>query len=80
MFVNLSCRDGCLYVSIEDDGKGFDYQMLRKQHLEDTNAPLGIPIMSERVSLVGGVSRGKQTRSGHLHLRRNSFERGDNEH
>lgn len=53
VFVHLSCRDNHLHVSIEDDGKGFDYGHLT-QRGKSADAPLGIIIMRERVSLAGG--------------------------
>jgi PAS domain S-box-containing protein len=53
VFINLNGRDGKVLLSIEDDGKGFDYQGLSKKgELFETS--LGIAIMRERTSMVGG--------------------------
>jgi len=55
VFINLTRRDSCVFLSIEDDGKGFDHDMLVDK--ESFDSPLGIAIMRERVSMIGGVFR-----------------------
>jgi signal transduction histidine kinase len=60
--VAIQCGDNNLEVIIEDDGKGFDYTILQKDH-----HALGLFGMKERATLVGGeliidTSPGKGTR------------------
>jgi PAS domain S-box-containing protein len=56
VFINLNGRDGKVLLSIEDDGKGFDYHGLaKKRGLFERS--LGIAIMRERTSMVGGQFR-----------------------
>lgn len=54
--VSLIARNGKLSLTLEDNGRGFDYDALL-----DTEAiwdsPLGITIMRERTSMVGGAFR-----------------------
>jgi PAS domain S-box-containing protein len=54
VFINLIGRDGKLLVTIEDDGLGFDYGTIKGR--ADLSEPhLGITIMRERTSMVGGT-------------------------
>ncbi|MGI6318614.1 MAG: cache domain-containing protein [Dethiobacteria bacterium] len=60
--VSIHCGDNNIEVTIEDDGKGFDYTILQKDH-----QALGLFGMKERATLVGGeliidTSPGKGTR------------------
>jgi len=56
IFINLIGRDGKLCLTIEDDGVGFDYPLLSKQE-GGRHASLGLTIMRERVSMIGGIFR-----------------------
>lgn len=51
--INLRQREGKLFVAIEDDGVGFDYGTI-KERKKRSREHLGITIMRERSSLVGG--------------------------
>ncbi|MFP3912813.1 MAG: ATP-binding protein [Desulfobacteraceae bacterium] len=53
VFVHLAHRDGKISLTIEDDGKGFDPEALFTGK-DPYQGPLGLTIMKERVSLVGG--------------------------
>jgi PAS domain S-box-containing protein len=50
VFVNLMARNETVILTIEDDGKGFDYT----QTIASPQAAMGIGIMQERLFLVGG--------------------------
>lgn len=52
VFLSLSCRDGRIHFSLEDDGKGFDCHQLEENGFGERQ--LGISIMKERVSQFGG--------------------------
>ena len=56
VFINLNGRDGSVFLTIEDDGVGFDYETLSKMDGR-SEGPLGITIMKERTSMVGGAFR-----------------------
>jgi PAS domain S-box-containing protein len=55
-FINLTQRDNRFFLTIEDDGKGFDYDALLNQK-DPVKESLGLTIMRERVSLIGGQFR-----------------------
>jgi len=55
VFISLSRRDKFVSLTIEDEGKGFDYDMVLDKKSFDS--PLGITIMRERVSMLGGEFR-----------------------
>ncbi len=57
VFINLILREKAFYLSIEDNGKGFDYLQFSTNQDKDPRRPLGITIMRERVAMVGGVFR-----------------------
>lgn len=50
--INLSCRDNVIYLSIEDDGSGFDVEAAYCN--AEINKSLGLLIMRERLIQVGG--------------------------
>lgn len=52
VFINLKRTENCVSVTIEDDGKGFESDTLSDHH--SFHSLLGITIMRERVSLIGG--------------------------
>jgi signal transduction histidine kinase len=55
-FVSLTCRDGAVRLTVEDDGAGFDYhEMSSGAHLKEN--PLGITIMRERAVQCDGSFR-----------------------
>jgi PAS domain S-box-containing protein len=54
VFINLTVRDGKLFLTIEDDGVGFDYGTI-KRRADPSQPHLGITIMRERTSMVGGT-------------------------
>jgi signal transduction histidine kinase len=56
IFINLTRRDQFLFLTIEDDGKGFDYDSIVNRRNSSYNS-LGLTIMRERVSLLGGKFR-----------------------
>ena len=55
VFVNLIRKDGLLILTVEDDGKGFQYRALDIGH--NPQASLGIMIMRERAAQVEGSFR-----------------------
>jgi PAS domain S-box-containing protein len=56
VFVNLIRRDDEVLLTVEDDGKGFDYyQAIKMPHSKES--PLGISIMRERAAQFGGSFR-----------------------
>jgi PAS domain S-box-containing protein len=56
VFINLTRKDRYINLTIEDDGSGFDYDTFFNQE-NSSNFPLGITIMRERVSMLGGEFR-----------------------
>ena len=52
VFINLNRKDNHVCLTIEDDGKGLEHDILLDHH--SFHSPLGITIMRERVSLIGG--------------------------
>ena len=56
IFINITQKDKCIRLTIEDDGTGFDYDTLHDQK-NPSRVPLGIIIMRERVSMLGGEFR-----------------------
>jgi signal transduction histidine kinase len=56
VFINLNGRGGKILISIEDDGKGFDYGAFSTTG-KSFDEFLGITIMRERTSMVGGQFR-----------------------
>jgi signal transduction histidine kinase len=55
VFITLSCRNSSIYLSVEDDGKGFDHTKLDESVLGRER--LGISIMRERAAQFGGELR-----------------------
>lgn len=53
VFINLFGRNGWVFLCIEDDGKGFDYQTCLDEW-NGTIISLGLAIMKERVCMVDG--------------------------
>ncbi|MEJ2723206.1 MAG: PAS domain S-box protein [Deltaproteobacteria bacterium] len=60
IFINLIERDRLLLLTIEDYGAGFDYDSVSKK-TATRGGPLGLTIMRERVSQVGGQFRVEST-------------------
>jgi two-component system sensor histidine kinase DegS len=56
IFVNLIRRNAEIVLTVEDDGKGFDYNLLSKMP-QTKESPLGIVIMRERAAQFGGRFR-----------------------
>jgi PAS domain S-box-containing protein len=56
VFVNLIRRDAEIVLTVEDNGKGFDYDRVGKIP-QSTDSPLGITIMRERATQFGGSFR-----------------------
>jgi PAS domain S-box-containing protein len=54
VFISLIGGHGKVCLTVEDDGVGFDYSLLSKQE-EGFHGSLGITIMRERTSMVGGT-------------------------
>jgi PAS domain S-box-containing protein len=52
VFITISCREDAIHLSVEDDGRGFDYGELDKERF--LQGHLGISIMRERVSQFSG--------------------------
>ena len=52
IFINLIGRDRRVVLTVEDNGVGFDYDAVTKR--KGGHKTLGLTIMRERVSLVGG--------------------------
>jgi len=67
VFISLSRRDKFVSLTIEDDGKGFDYDAVLDK--KAFNSPLGITIMRERVSMLGGEFRieSEPDKGTHIH-------------
>ncbi len=55
VFITLSCRNGTIYLSVEDDGKGFNYDSRDENGVRQGH--LGISIMKERASEFDGEFR-----------------------
>ena len=53
VFVYLAERDGKIFLTVEDDGKGFDPDKIL-QGEDSSNTHLGLTIMCELTSLMGG--------------------------
>ncbi|MEJ2724052.1 MAG: PAS domain S-box protein [Deltaproteobacteria bacterium] len=56
VFENLIRRDANVVLTVEDDGKGFDYNLLGKLR-QTKDGPVGITIMRERAAEFGGSLR-----------------------
>jgi signal transduction histidine kinase len=56
VYINITQKKELLSLTIEDDGRGFDYG-LTSGETDLSNENLGITIMRERVSLLGGEFR-----------------------
>jgi signal transduction histidine kinase len=54
VFINLMHRDDTIHLSVEDNGRGFDYQE-KTQIIDSDQGPLGLSIMRERAVQVGGT-------------------------
>ena len=69
VFINLTRKDQYISLTIEDDGSGFDYDTLLNQR-KSSKFPLGITIMKERVSMLGGEFRIESSsgRGTHIHV------------
>jgi PAS domain S-box-containing protein len=52
VFVQMVQKNSMLYLTVEDDGVGFDYDAVKNDSLQ--HGPLGIMIMKERAVLVDG--------------------------
>ena len=57
IFVNLNRREDLIYLTIEDNGVGFDYEKLSKKSYSVDHSPLGLSIMRERAFMTGGAFR-----------------------
>jgi signal transduction histidine kinase/CheY-like chemotaxis protein len=57
IFINLTERNGVLFLSIEDNGIGFDYNDFSAKQYSQGRTHLGISIMRERAFTAGGVFR-----------------------
>lgn len=56
IFINLAKRNDYAFLTVEDNGSGFDYDKT-VQKIDPAVKSLGITIMRERASLAGGVFR-----------------------
>ncbi|MEJ2726558.1 MAG: sensor histidine kinase, partial [Deltaproteobacteria bacterium] len=56
IFINLTCRDGAVQLTVEDDGRGFDCEQVASG-THGKGSPLGISIMRERAAQFGGSFR-----------------------
>lgn len=54
VFINLMHRDDTIHLSVEDNGRGFDYQE-KTQIIDSDQGPLGLGIMRERAIQIGGT-------------------------
>ena len=55
LFVTISFEDGQVELTVEDDGKGFDFQVYRQRGPQADGRGLGILGMEERTLLLGGT-------------------------
>jgi len=55
VFINLTCREKSIRMTLEDNGNGFDYEKLQLD--KSARGPLGITIMRERAIQAGGNFR-----------------------
>ena len=62
--ISLLHKQGRVYLSITDDGKGFD----TKEHRR-SNKSLGLSVMRERAKLAGGILQMKSTRGAGTQIR-----------
>ncbi|HSQ86318.1 MAG TPA: PAS domain-containing protein, partial [Desulfobacterales bacterium] len=56
VFINLTRNDQYINLTVEDDGSGFEYDSIFN-HKDSSKFSLGITIMRERVSMLGGEFR-----------------------